>query len=189
MVDRAEQERRGALWIARVIAHDDHEAFAQLVRLHQSAVRQFLQRLTGNDRDRADDLAQETFWRAYRHLATFQARGRFLSWLFRIAFQVFVNDRRTRRFVWKPLSPTLESPVNEVQGALNRRTFDQLMMCLAPGERAAIVLHYQHGMSHSEIAEALDLPLGTVKTLIRRGRHALQQTFGRGSDSGIGNRS
>ena len=182
MADRAEQEQREALWISRVIAHDDHEAFAELVRTHQSAVRQFLRRLTGNDHDRADDLAQETFWRAYRYLATFQARGRFLSWLFRIAFQVFVNDRRTRRYVAEPLPAAVESPVNEVEAGVSRRTFEQLMMHLAPGERAAIVLHYQHGMSHSEIADLLDLPLGTVKTLIRRGRQTLQQTFGRGSD-------
>ena len=177
------------MWISRVITQDDHDAFAELVRLHQSAVRRFLQRLTGNDRDRADDLAQEVFWRAYRHLATFEARGRFLSWLFRIAFQVFVSDRRTRRLQLEPLSPTLESPVDEVEGALNRLTVDQLMMTLAPGERAAIVLHYQHGMSHPEIADALELPLGTVKTLIRRGRHALQQAAGPGTDARIGNPS
>jgi len=54
-------------------------------------------------------------------------------------------------------------------------------MHLSPDERAAIVLHYQYGMSHSEIAETIDLPLGTVKSLIRRGRQTLQATFGRGS--------
>jgi RNA polymerase sigma-70 factor (ECF subfamily) len=182
MADRAEEDGREARWIGRVIAHDDHDAFAELVRLHQSAVRQFLRRLTGNDRDRADDLAQETFWRAYRHVATFQGRGRFLSWLFRIAFQVFVNDQRTRRVVPESLPAIPESPVKEAETLVNRRTFDQLMMYLAPGERAAIVLHYQHGMSHSEIADALDLPLGTVKTLIRRARQTLQQTFGPGSE-------
>jgi len=131
-------------------------------------------------RSDADDLPQETFWRAYRHITTFQARGRFLSWLFRIAFQVFINDRRTRRFVPEPLPTVLESPVNEVESTVSRLTFEQLMMHLSPGARAAIVLHYQHGMSHAEIAEALDLPLGTVKTLIRRGRQTLQKTFRRG---------
>jgi hypothetical protein len=65
--------------ISRVLVSDDHEAFADLVWRHQSAVRQFLRRLTGNDWGRADDLAQETFWKAYRHLTTFQGRGRFLS--------------------------------------------------------------------------------------------------------------
>ncbi len=182
MADRAELDRQEALWIARVIAHDDHEAFAELVRRHQSAVRQFLRRLTGHDRERADDLAQETFWRAYRHLATFEGRGRFLSWLFRIAFQAFVTDRRTARQTAEPLPERLESPVDEVEASLNRRAFEQVLMHLTPSERAAIVLHYQHGMSHTEIAEALDLPLGTVKTLIRRGRQSLQHTFGRSTN-------
>ena len=77
--------RRKPSGSARVVVHDDHEAFAELVRLHQSAIRQFLRRLTRHDWGRADDLAQETFWRAYRHIATYEARGRFLSWLFRIA--------------------------------------------------------------------------------------------------------
>lgn len=178
MGDRADQERREALLIGRVVAHDDHDAFAELVAMHQSAVRHFLRRLTGNDRARADDLAQETFWRAYRHLATFEARGRFLSWLFRISFQAFVNDRRAQRIVTEPLPPALVSPANEAEEAITRRTFDQLMMRLAPRERAAIALHYQHGMSHPEIADALDLPVGTVKTLIRRARQTLQKAFG-----------
>jgi RNA polymerase sigma-70 factor (ECF subfamily) len=186
MVDRADEERREAQWIGRVITLDDHEAFAELVRLHQSAIRHFLRRLTGNDRECADDLAQETFWRAYRHLPSFQGRGRFLSWLFRIAFQTFVNDRRAGRIVPEPLSPTLQSPLNEVANVVNRLTLDQLLMSLPPGQRAAIVLHYQHGMTHSEICTALDLPLGTVKTQIRRGRQALQQTVDRDSARTIG---
>ena len=90
MADRAEQDPREAVWIARVIAHDDHEAFGELVALHQSAVRRFLLRLTSNDSSRADDLAQDTFLKAYRHIRSFEARGRFLSWMFRIAWQLFV---------------------------------------------------------------------------------------------------
>ena len=52
------------------------------------------------------------------------------------------------------------------------------MMRLAPDERAAVLLHYQHGMSHPEIAETLAMPLGTVKTAIRRARQRLQTTLG-----------
>ena len=106
MADRAEPDRREAFLIGRVVAHDDHDAFAELVRLHQTPIRQFLRRLTGGDRETADDLAQETFWRAYRHLSTFEARGRLLSWLFRIAFQLFVSDRRSRRLRRSRCRPT-----------------------------------------------------------------------------------
>jgi RNA polymerase sigma-70 factor (ECF subfamily) len=178
MADPADRQHREALCISRVVAHDDHEAFAELVRMHQSPIRQFLRRLTGHDRERADDLAQETFWRAYRHLATYQARGSFLSWLFRIAFQAFINDRRTARLVATPLPVDFAAPADPAGDAENKRLVDQLLLRLAPDARAAMLLHYQHGMSHPEIAAALNLPLGTVKTLIRRSRQSLQATFG-----------
>ena len=81
-------------WISRVVVHDDHRAFAELVRLHQAAVRRFLRRLCGADWARADDLAQETFWKAYRHIGSFRGEGMFLGWLFRIAWQLFVTQQR-----------------------------------------------------------------------------------------------
>lgn len=180
MADRAETDRREAMWISRVVAHDDHDAFAELVRLHQSPVRQFLRRLTGTDWSRADDLAQDTFWKAYRHIGTFEGRGRFLSWLFRIAYQVFVTDQRGGRVVSVPLLDDVASGENANQRFANARTFDQLMAMLRPEERAAIVLHYRHELTHPEIAEALDMPLGTIKTLIRRARLRLQDLHERG---------
>jgi RNA polymerase sigma-70 factor (ECF subfamily) len=177
MADRAEPDPRESLWISRVIAHDDHQAFAGLVRLHQSAVRQFLRRLTGNDRGRADDLAQETFWKAYRHIRTFQGRGRFSSWLFRIAYQQFVTEQRSRGIAPVPLSDDVAGERDAGERLVACLTFDQLMDMLRPDERAVIVLHYRHELSHPEIAETLDLPVGTVKSLIRRARLKLQDAL------------
>jgi RNA polymerase sigma-70 factor (ECF subfamily) len=171
MVDRGDSDRADAVWIGRVVRDDDHEAFAELVRRHQSAVRRFLRRLAGNDEGRADDLAQETFWKAYRHIGSFGFRGKFLSWLFRIAYQEFVSDERRRHGVSSvPLPADLEADGGARDQFIERRTFDQLMDLLRPEERAALVLHYRHDMTHAEISEVLALPLGTVKTLIRRGR-------------------
>jgi len=155
------------------MVYDDHQAFEELVRLHQSAVRRFLRRLT-DDNARADDLAQETFWRAYRYINTFEGRGRFLSWLFGIAYQRFVSDeRRASRTSHVPLPDDLEDP--EPDRISERLTFDQLMQSLRPEERAAAVLHYRHELTHPEIAEALGVPVGTVKSLIRRARLKLQR--------------
>ena len=174
----ADRERRESVWISRVVAHDDHDAFAELVRLHQSAVRQFLRRLTANDWNLADDLAQETFWKAYRHIASFEARGRFLSWVFRIAYQVFVTDqRRGRGMTQVPLPENMAAAGDASQRLADSRTFDQLMVTLRPDERAAIVLHDRHELTHPEIAEALDVPLGTVKSLIRRARLKLREAL------------
>lgn len=178
MADPAEPDRREAIWISRVVASDDHDAFASLVRLHQSAVRGFLRRLTAPDWSRADDLAQETFWKGYRHLASYEGRGRFVSWLFRIAWQLFITEERRRRGVsLVPLDADLPGDdASQVLAA--RRTFDELLEQLHPAERAAVVLHYRHACTHAEIADTLHVPLGTVKTLIRRARIRLQQSQG-----------
>lgn len=76
-----------------------------------------------------------------------------------------------------PLPEELPAPGDAGRRLAERRTFDQLMDLLRPEERAAVVLHYRHEMTHPEIAEALELPLGTVKTLIRRARLQLREAM------------
>src|SRR5262252_4342651 len=79
--------------IARVLVQDDRHAFSELVRRHQSTVRASLRRLTGNHA-LADDLAQETFLLAYRNLRSFRQEAKFSTWLYRIAYNVFLADAR-----------------------------------------------------------------------------------------------
>src|SRR6187401_1785100 len=90
--------------IARVLADDDRNAFAELVRRNQSPVRGLLRKLTGGDHGRADDLAQETFLRAYRALGSFRGETRFSAWLFGIAYRTFLSEQRARRKL--PLAET-----------------------------------------------------------------------------------
>ncbi|MGN2247733.1 sigma-70 family RNA polymerase sigma factor [Frateuria sp. GZRR35] len=162
-----------AAWIRQVVLHDDHHAFAQLVRLHQSAVRGFLSRLTRNDVERVEDLAQETFLRAYRHLAGFQGRGRLLSWLFRIAWQAFVAQQR--ELARQPMLNQALEPVDPRPDLIGKLTLDRLLDTLREDERAALLLHYRHDLSHPEVAQAMGLPLGTIKSLIRRARGKLER--------------
>src|SRR5687768_7881888 len=82
--------------VARVIANDDRGAFELLVRRHQSAVRNFLRRLARNDAERANDLAQETFIKMYQGLPSYRGTAKLSTWLFRIAYHVFLNDQRGR---------------------------------------------------------------------------------------------
>src|SRR3954471_4584106 len=141
MAGGADRDRVESALISRVVVSDDHDAFAELVRLHQSAIRQFLRRLTRNDWSRADDLAQETFWKAYRHLASFQGRGRFVSWLFGIAYQLFITEeRRPRGVTAVRLNDDLASEIDSEQQFAEARTFDEMMAPLRAEERAAIVL-------------------------------------------------
>lgn len=166
-------------WIARVVADGDPAAFAELVRLHQSPLRQFLRRLTADDHALADDLAQETFLKAWRHIAGFRGDGRFLSWLFRIAYQCFADRCRGQaRHVDVSIDDAplwlTETPDRDIDGARLRRLIDRLQ----PLERSAMHLHYGQDLSHGEIADTLQLPVGSVKSLIRRARIKLQRACG-----------
>ena len=161
--------------IARVLANDDRNAFGELVRRYQSDVRQFLRRLTRDDAARADDLAQETFVKAYRSLRQFHGDAKFSSWLYRIAHRSFLNDLRKRR---ESLSVEgdfdhLPAPGKNpsVAMAVDVR---QALKQLSVEEQAVFDLHYRKGMTHAETSAVLELPLGTVKTHLSRGKEKLK---------------
>ena len=164
--------------IARVLVDDDQHAFGELVRRHQSIVRGLLRQLTRNDLALADDLAQEAFVRAYRNIRTFRGEARFSTWLYRIAYNCFREDARRRKELvgidetkWQSeLDPQTVDPAlrHDLMHALN---------LLPLHERSAVVLCCQNGLSHDEAARVLDIPLGTVKTNVLRGREKLKRTL------------
>ena len=164
--------------ITRVLQAGDPNAFGELVRRYQSPVRSFLSRLTRGDEALADDLAQETFLRAWRKLETFRAEARFSSWLFGIAMNEFrARLRRERRHQWdKPGDRDAESePAVAGPPAGLRLDLDEALLRLTLPERAAILLCCQHGLTHEEAAQSLHSPLGTVKTNILRGKEKLRR--------------
>jgi RNA polymerase sigma factor (sigma-70 family) len=83
--------------LARVLVDDDQHAFGELVRRHQSSVRGLLRQLARADFALADDLAQETFLRAYKHIRSFRGEARFSTWLYRIAYNCFREEARRRK--------------------------------------------------------------------------------------------
>ena len=164
--------------ITRVLLHDDQNAFGELVRRHQSPVRGFLQKMSRGDAHLADDLAQETFLRAWQKLGTFRSESKFSTWLFGIAH----NQWRTHARGRKELAlDELESPppdaVEHPTAANSNLKMDlaEAMKSLTDAERATIVLCCQNGLSHDEAALALDCPLGTVKTNVLRGKEKLRR--------------
>ncbi|MEY4918700.1 MAG: polymerase sigma-E factor [Verrucomicrobiota bacterium] len=164
--------------IARVLLHEDHHAFGELVRRHQSPVRAFLMRMTRGDSHLADDLAQETFLKAWQKLHTFRGTAKFSTWLFGIAFNEFRGVARQRKeLALEDLAespPELESPP-AAAGSNLRLDLNEALRWLNPNERAAIVLCCQNGLSHEEAAQVLDCPLGTLKTNVLRGKEKLKQ--------------
>lgn len=164
--------------IARVLLHDDENAFAELVRRYQSPVRSFLLKMTNGDAHLADDLAQETFLKAWRRLDAFRGASRFSTWLFGIAHNQWRMHARARRetALEELPDPPAEPQADDASGASRLRLdLNEALKTLTPAERAAIVLCCQNGLTHEEAAQALDCPVGTVKTNILRGKEKLRR--------------
>jgi RNA polymerase sigma factor (sigma-70 family) len=164
--------------VARVLVKDDHHAFAELVRNHQSAIRGLLRQLTRGDLALADDLAQETFLRAYKNLRSFRGEAKFSTWLYRIGYNCFREDARKRKELVGIDQTQLEAEQDPqtVDPALRHDLMHALQL-LPLHERSAILLCCQNGLSHDEAARVLDIPLGTVKTNVLRGREKLKKTL------------
>jgi len=172
--------------IARAVVEDDRHAFGELVRRHQSAVRSSLRRLTGGNVAHADDLAQETFLLAYRNLKSFRQEAKFSTWLYRIAYNVFLADARKIKELPMPddadgepvaLADTA-APANMSRQAALSIDLERAMRVLSEPERAAIVQCYHNDLSHEEAAQVLGCPVGTVKTHILRAKQKLKARLG-----------
>lgn len=163
----------------------DKQAFAELVRRHQGKVRGLLLRLTQNP-TLADDLGQEVFLRAYRGLVGFEGRSRFSTWLYRIAYNVFLNHRtRSKQLDALPqgFETRAAAPKNELspERCDMRRDLAGAIAELPDRYRAVVTLYYLEDVSYPEIAEVLDLPLGTVKTHLHRAKKLLRQHLREGA--------
>ena len=164
--------------IVAVLQGDDRRAFARLVERHQSKVRTVLRRLTKGDAALADDLAQETFVLAWRNLASFRFEARFSTWIYRIAFNAWQSEARKRREVLLDVDSDAPPPgsesFDEMPDIVSRMDLERAMSALSDGERAAISACYYADLSHEEAAEALGIPLGTVKTHVMRAKAKLK---------------
>ena len=166
--------------VARIVSGEDTEAFGELVRRHQSHVRNFLRKLTG-DYALADDLAQDTFMHAWDKLRTYSGKGSFIGWLLKVAYTTFLQSRRKS----KRYAEILEE-VGHVADVEERKStmpveeagdLDRFLAVLTEEERAIMVMSYACGLSHREISDATDMPVGTVKSVIFRGKEKIRTSF------------
>ena len=167
--------------IARAIATGDPADYDELIRRYQSDVRNWLRHLTG-DPSWADDLAQETFIRVWERLRTINDAGKLKAWVMKIAYNMFLQSRR-RQGREARLSDALgrEHLAAETHVTLSRdpgvADLPRMLAALTEEQRIAMVLCYAYGMSHREIAELTEMPLGTVKSHIRRGAARIRDRF------------
>ncbi len=161
--------------LVALAAAGDRRAFGELVRRHGSAVRGLLRRM-GADPALADDLAQDAFLAAFEQIAEFRGEGAFQSWVKRIAARLYVKRwRRDARIdlMADPPEPDADSGISE-SGAADRIDLDEALKALSPVERLCVSLCYGGGLSHAEAALALNTPLGTVKSHVKRGLDKLR---------------
>ena len=167
MNDAASAERRAAA--------GDVAAFGLLVRQHQSPLRGYLRRLTRGNHALADDLAQETFLEAYRKMAQFQGpsqgQGSFAGWLYAIAWSRFLMETRKRKL--EPLDDIDEGSGLQSDPHL-KLDLEKALAMLRPPERSALTLCFALGLAHEEAAQVMNLPLGTLKSHVARGRLKLK---------------
>lgn len=157
--------------LARRAAAGDAAAFVQLVRRHEGAVRRFLTRLSRGEG--ADDLAQEVFLKAWRRARDWRGDGSYRAWLMKIAWTQFLTSYRAKG---RSAAREQEAYEREAASAHDPDTAIDLgraLAALGERERAAALLCFGEGCSHSEAAEIMGLPLGTLKSIVARARTAL----------------
>ena len=169
--------------VSRALVDRDTQAFGELVRRYQSRVRGWLRHLA-RDAVLADDLAQETFIRAWKKLSAFKGKGSFEAWLLGIARNEFLQHRRKAgrevNRMERLESQTRTALDSGAAQAYQGESSDahRFLDILGPDERDIMILVYGIGLSHSEASEVSGLPLGTVKSHVRRSVSRIRERFG-----------
>ncbi|MGH7023307.1 MAG: RNA polymerase sigma factor [Caulobacteraceae bacterium] len=170
MVDSLRAARHDLELVALAVA-GDRPAFGELVRRHGSAVRALLRRM-GAAPDLADDVAQDAFLAAFEQITEFRGEGTFQAWVKAIAARAYVKRwRREAREALLSEQPEAAGAPSDPAGSLD---LDGALAELSAPERMCVSLCYGAGLSHAEAAAALNAPLGTVKSHVKRGMDKLR---------------
>ncbi len=164
----------------------------QLLRRHYGRVHAVCRRIAGSTRD-ADDAAQEAMIRVVRNLDRFDGRAAFGTWVYRIATNTALDELRKRKrqpqlhIVDDDDLRASNEPVDDlahrhIDSVVDRITIDQALAELPEEFRTAVVMRDVGDLDYAEIAAALDLPIGTVKSRIARGRRVLIEKLGNRDD-------
>ena len=181
--------------VVRLAQEGRERAFRELVRRYERPVFSLIYRMV-RDRETSEDLAQETFVKILNHIDKYSPEFKFSSWIFKIANNVAIDHLRRKtldtvsmdgsphaRTAAEAAASTLdlatdqESALDELEARELGTAIERAVAQLRPMYRACIMLRHVEGRSYEEIASALDLPLGTVKTYIHRARHELRRAL------------
>ena len=160
--------------VAQVVIFGNKRAFDALVKKYQSSVRRYFLHQTLGDEPLSDDLAQETFIKAYTHLTSFKNLSNCSTWLFRSAYNVFYDYIRTRKETsgledWE-VDASYSTEPNNVGATID---IYRGLSTLKEKERACITLFYMEDLSIEKISDVTGLPTGTIKSYLSRGKTKL----------------
>lgn len=178
MDSRAARAAAHDLELAALAASGDRAAYGELVRRHAATVRGLLRRM-GADPASADDVAQDAFLAGFEQVADFRGTGPFRGWISRIAARLWVRRRRREGRLTQLDDPS-DLPDAPAQagagegGAALRIDLDEALKGLSEAERLCVSMCYGAGLSHADVAEVLNTPLGTVKSHVKRGLDKLR---------------
>jgi RNA polymerase sigma-70 factor (ECF subfamily) len=154
-------------------------AFGQLVQKYQDRLFNTLVHLTGSYQE-AEDVAQETFVQTYVKLASFQRRSSFYTWMYRIAFNLWITRRRRkapvasidedRERVGREPTDLSEAPVDRIEREERARQIHAAIGELSEEHRTVLVLREMEDCDYETIADILDVPVGTVRSRLHRAR-------------------
>ncbi|MFN3522423.1 MAG: RNA polymerase sigma factor [Phenylobacterium sp.] len=159
--------------LAAQAATGERRAFGELVRRHGSGVRGLLRRM-GVSAAEADDVAQDAFLTAFERIAEFRGEGTFAAWVKRIAARAYLRRLQKERRVQSFAEEAQDAPDAAAVDPAGRIDLDEALKSLGAAERLCVSLCYGAGLSHAEAAESLNLPLGTVKSHVKRGLDKLR---------------
>ncbi len=180
----AQIQTYSALHDVELAAHasaGDRRAFGELVRRHSSGVRGLLRRM-GASPAAADDVAQDAFLAAFESVTDYRGEGTFAGWVKRIAARLYLRRlQREKRLAHLAQEAEDEFIPPTDPDAAGRIDLDEAMKGLGEAERICVSMCYGAGLSHAEAADALNLPLGTVKSHVKRGLEKLRARLAPGS--------
>jgi RNA polymerase sigma-70 factor, ECF subfamily len=173
--------------LIKATARGDHEGFERLVRRYQDPLCNFITRYIG-DRGAAEDVTQEVFIRVYQAAPRFDPRGVVSSWIFKIAYNLSMNELKRRRNLHGLLRDTADtadrsagsiSP-GSIPGKELEEDLDAAMNDLSEAQRAALLLRVHEDLSYREIAEVMGTTVESVESLLFRARQRMRTSLGRG---------
>ena len=156
--------------IFQVVMFKSDRAFGRLVERHQSAVRRFFLAHTQGNEMLSDDLAQETFIKAYKSIGSFRMTASFTTWLYRIAYNVFLDEIRRQRDE-QPLDRVAHSASHTSEITVQHKVdLYEALNQLNEHERTCVTLQLSEGLSIEDIAAITGMPSGTIKANLSRGK-------------------